>query len=276
MPTRTQQADILSAAYASHGDTAHILLFPGDPAECFEFAVRAFDLADHFQTPVLVLSDTDIGMNDWVVPRLTWDSAYVPDRGRVLGAAELQEIGAYHRYADADAEGVTPRTLPGVSSRGAYFARGSGHNRLGGYTEDPDEYREVVDRLARKHAAAAARLPQPVVDHRPGARIGLVTLGSGGLAVSEAAELLARRGVATDWMRIRGFPFAETVASFVAEHERCFVVEQNRDGQLRSLLLLAIPVSAQRLGSVRVYGGVPISADEIVTQVTAALDVGSA
>ena len=179
MPTRTQQADILAAAHASHGDTAHILLFPGDPAECFEFAVRAFDLADHFQAPVLVLSDTDIGMNDWVVPRPTWDSTYAPDRGRVLGAAELGETSAYHRYAKADAEGVTPRTLPGVSSRGAYFARGSGHNRLGGYTEDPDEYREVVDRLARKHAAAAARLPQPAVGRRAGARIGLVTLGSG-------------------------------------------------------------------------------------------------
>jgi len=266
MPTRTQQADILAAAHASHGDTAHILLFPGDPAECFDFAVRAFDLAERFQTPVLVLSDSDIGMNDWMVPRLRWDDSYTPDRGRVLGAADLEGVAEYHRYADPDPDGVTARTLPGVSPRAAYFTRGSGHNRLGGYTEDPDEYREVVDRLARKHAAAARRVPEPVVERRPEAGVGLVTLGSGGPAVREAAELLRARGVAADWMRVRGYPFDAAVHAFLDTHEICFVVEQNRDGQLRTLLLES-GANAAKLGSVLVYGGVPVSAGEVVESV---------
>jgi 2-oxoglutarate ferredoxin oxidoreductase subunit alpha len=284
MPTRTQQADILEAAYASHGDTKHIVLFPGDPGECFDFAVRAFDLAERFQTPVLVLSDVDLGMNDWVVPRLRWDDSYTPDRGRVLGAAELEAMTDYHRYADPDADGVTARTLPGVSSRGAYYARGSGHNRLGGYTEDAEEYRELVDRLSRKHAAAACRVPPPVLGSVPaarhgqlvgrgapsadrGPRIGLITAGSGGPAVTEAAEILGGLGIDADWMRIRGFPFGAAVSDFIAGHETGFVVEQNRDGQLRSLLLLETATAPQRLGSVRIYGGLPPSADEVATSV---------
>ncbi len=262
MPTRTQQADLLAAAHASHGDTAHILLFPGDPAECFDFAVRAFDLAEHFQTPVLVLSDTDIGMNDWVVPRLRWDDTYAPDRGRVLGAAEVEAAGEYHRYADADADGVAARTLPGVSPAAAYYTRGSGHNRLAGYTEDPDEYREVVDRLARKHAAAGGWVPEPVIEARPGASVGLVTLGSGGPAVREAVEMLRAQGVAADCMRLRGYPFPEAVFRFLEGHAFCFVVEQNRDAQLRTLLLES-GAGSERLGSVLLYGGEPITAGEV-------------
>jgi 2-oxoglutarate ferredoxin oxidoreductase subunit alpha len=272
LPTRTQQADILAAAYASHGDTKHILLFPGDPSEAFDFAVRAFDLAEHFQTPVLVLSDVDIGMNDWVVPRFRWDETYMPDRGRVLGAAELNGVEQFHRYADADAEGVTPRTLPGSAPGGAYYTRGSGHNRLGAYTEDPDEYREVVDRLARKHAAAASRVPEPVVRCRPEARIGLVGVGSGGPAVAEAAEALGQGGIATDYMRVRGFPFSDVVIDFLEKHDRCFVVEQNRDAQLRTLLLVETPVAREKLASVLSYGGLPISAEEILESVRNQLD----
>src|SRR4029077_15322740 len=185
MPTRTQQSDILACAYASHGDTKHILLFPGNPTECFEFAVRAFDLADRFQTPVIMLSDLDIGMNDWVTPALQWDDTYVPDRGRVLGADELEKLPAFHRYMDEDSDFITPRTLPGVDAKGAYFTRGSGHNRAGAYTELPAEYQEVLARLTRKHAAAAAHMPEPVIERQPDATFGVITVGSCELAVRE-------------------------------------------------------------------------------------------
>src|SRR5450432_2588398 len=179
MPTRTQQGDILTCAYASHGDTKHILLFPGSPEECFYMAPKAFDLADRFQTPVFVLTDLDIGMNDWMCPRLEWDDTYKPDKGRVLSAAELQTMEMFQRYSDSDAEGVTSRTLPGVHPKGAYFTRGSGHNKLGKYTEIPDEYQEVVDRLTHKHKSAAKRVPPPDIRTQPGAdgKIGIVTVG---------------------------------------------------------------------------------------------------
>ncbi|MGH7723537.1 MAG: 2-oxoacid:acceptor oxidoreductase subunit alpha [Candidatus Dormibacteria bacterium] len=269
MPTRTQQADILSCAFASHGDTKHILLFPADPVECFDFAVRCFDLAERFQCPVIMLSDLDIGMNDWVVPRLTWDDGYAPDRGRVLSAEQLEGSGRFARYADPDADFVSARTLPGVSAAGAFTTRGSGHNRQGRYTETPDEYQEVLDRLARKHAAAARHLPEPVVERRPGARIGVVTVGGCDLAVREALEVLEERGTAADFMRIRGFPFAEEVGDFLDEHEVVFVVEQNRDAQLRSLLTLETTVPKDRLRSVLSYGGFPLSASTVIDALAA-------
>jgi 2-oxoglutarate ferredoxin oxidoreductase subunit alpha len=272
MPTRTQQADILECAYASHGDTKHVLLFPADPSECFRFAVIAFDLAEHFQTPVFVMSDLDIGMNDWVIPELTWDDSYRPDRGRVLGSDELDAIGTYFRYTGEDEEYVTPRTLPGVDSRGAYFARGSGHTAQGIYTEAPDEYQEVVDRLARKHAAAARRVPAPVIERRPAARAGIVTLGSCDLAVREAIEKLDNMEVALDYMRVRGFPFGPEVQDFLDGHKVSFVVEQNRDGQLRSLLALETCVPKDRLRSIREYGGFPLSADQVVDGVMRQLE----
>src|ERR1700693_420135 len=205
MPTRTQQSDLLLAAYASHGDTKHVLLFPKDPHECFDFAVKAFDLADRFQTPVFVLSDLDIGMNDWVRPALEWDDSYVPDRGRVLDAGELRELEVYHRYEPADAESVAARTLPGVSELCADFTRGSGRTIEGGHTEYPEEYQAVLDRLARKHTAAAEHIPLPLVNDHAHASLGIVTLGSCELAVLEAIELLAKREVAADYMRVRGF-----------------------------------------------------------------------
>ena len=272
MPTRTQQGDILTCAYASHGDTKHILLFPGDPAECFDFAVRSFDLAERFQTPVMMLSDVDIGMNDWVIPQLTWDDARVPDRGRVLGAKELEKrIEAYDRYANPDSDHVVARTLPGVDPKGAYFARGSGHNEHGGYTETPEEYLEVVDRLASKHAAAAMRVPDPQIESR-GARVALVTVGSCGPAVREAIELLDAQGLPLDYMRIRAFPFSPAVQDFLDDHDTCFVVEQNRDAQLRSLLVLETAVPKDRLRSVLAYGGTPLSAGEVVDGVRAQME----
>ncbi len=264
MPTRVQQADILACAYASHGDTKHILLFPSSPAECFQMAPVAFDLAERFQTPVFVLSDLDIGMNDWVSPALEWDDLYVPDRGRVLDAGDLRELEVFHRYEPADAESVAARTLPGVSELGAYFTRGSGHTIEGAYTEYPEEYQAVLDRLARKHTAAAEHTPAPLVDQRAHSPLAIVTLGSCELAVLEAIEILAKQGIAADYMRIRGFPFGAGVRAFLDDHETLVVVEQNRDAQLRTLLTLETPVPKEKLRSVLAYGGYPLSAEDVV------------
>src|SRR5580692_4256021 len=180
MPTRTQQGDLMLAAYASHGDTKHILLFPANPRECFELAIKSFDLAERFQTPVFMLTDLDIGMNDWVVPRFEWDDSYRPDRGKVLDKEQLDKLQKFYRYSPEDELGVAARTLPGVSEKGAFFTRGSGHNKLGGYTEIPDEYQEVMDRLLRKHKAAREHVPEPVIVKAPGktaASVGVVTVG---------------------------------------------------------------------------------------------------
>jgi 2-oxoglutarate ferredoxin oxidoreductase subunit alpha len=267
MPTRTQQGDLLLAAYASHGDTKHILLFPCDPAECFEFAVQAFDLAERFQTPVFVLSDLDIGMNDWRVPRLRWDDGYRPDRGRVLAPEQLAQMKAFYRYLDVDSDGVCARTLPGTHPRGAYFTRGSGHNKYGAYTEDANEYMEVMARLARKIDSAGAVVPAPVVQTRPGAKAGIISVGGCNAAVLEATEQLAEHGLPVDYLRVRGFPFADDVERFINTHDVTFVVEQNRDAQLRSLLTLELNVSKQALKSVLSYGGMPLSSDHVVNGV---------
>ena len=276
MPPRTQQGDILECAYASHGDTKHILLFPSNPAECFEFAVKAFDLAEKFQTPVLMLSDLDIGMNDWVVPQLEWDDGYKPDRGRVLGEDEVRSLRTFQRFTDEDENAVAARTLPGVHPGGAYMLRGSGHNKFGGYTEQPHEYQEVIDRLLAKHRAAAGFVPLPEIVKTDEARVGLITSGGCDTAVREALDFLSRLCLAANYFRVRGFPFHKEVADFIDEHEFCFVVEQNRDGQLRSLLLLETPVAKEKLISVLVYGGFPLSAAQVVQGVTEKLEVASA
>jgi 2-oxoglutarate ferredoxin oxidoreductase subunit alpha len=264
MPTRTQQGDVLECAYASHGDTKHIVLFPSNPAECFEFAAKCFDLAERFQTPVFMLSDLDIGMNDWVVPRLSWDDSYRPDRGRVLDAGQLDEIKKYFRYSPEDENFVAARTLPGVSAKGAFFTRGSGHTKLGAYTEMPDEYQEVLDRLLKKHKASAKFVPAPVIERRKGARIGIVTIGGCDPAVREALDILERQGQPADYMRIRGFPFDASVEKFLNEHEVNFIVEQNRDAQVKSLLTLETNVPKDKLRSVLVYGGFPLSAKWVI------------
>lgn len=267
MPTRTQQGDILLCAYASHGDTKHILLFPANPEECFHFTVKAFDLAERFQTPVFMLSDLDIGMNDWVVPRLTWDDSYRPDRGRVLTKEEIEALPKYFRYSPEDWQGVAARTLPGTSAKGAFFTRGSGHNKLGGYTELPDEYQEVMDRLARKHWTARNFVPPAVIETRPNSSFGVVTIGSCDLAVREALAELAGNGIVGDYLRVRGFPFGPEIESFLRRHDRMFVVEQNRDGQLRSLLTLETGVAKSQLFSVLAYGGLPLQADQVVRSI---------
>jgi 2-oxoglutarate ferredoxin oxidoreductase subunit alpha len=259
MPTRTQQADLLAAAYASHGDTKHVLLFPADPRECFELAVTAFDLADRLQTPVIVMSDLDIGMNDWMCRDLDWDDEYRPDRGKVLTAAELEAGKVFHRYVDPDGDGIPQRTLPGVHPRGAYFVRGSGHNQHGGYTEDAAEYQQVVDRLAKKWLTAAELVPAPVIRRsRKDAPVGIVSLGSCDAAVQEALDRLAAKGIQADYCRIRAFPFGKKVRQFLEQHERVFVVEQNRDAQLKTLLLAETQYPAARLHSILHYGGLPM------------------
>jgi len=272
MPTRTQQGDLMLCAYASHGDTRHVCLYPGDPREAFELAVAAFDLAERFQTPVFVLSDLDIGMNDWMIPKLTWDDSYRPDRGKVLTAEELATVKTFHRYLDSDGDGIPYRTLPGVHPKGAYFARGSGHNRFGIYTEDAAEYVDVVDRIDRKIQRAAKAVPAPIVRTTPGATLGLVTIGGCHAACMEALDLLAKEGIALDYMRVRGFPFGDEVSKFLESHDLTFIVEQNRDGQLRNLLTLETGVGVEKLESVRYYGGFPMSAHHVMTGVKAKLE----
>jgi 2-oxoglutarate ferredoxin oxidoreductase subunit alpha len=264
MPTRTQQADILECAYASHGDTKRILLFPANPAECFEFAPYAFDLAERFQTPVILLSDLDIGMNDWVVPRLRWNENYRPDRGHILRLEQLEDITKFQRYMPENGTAVAARTLPGVHPKAAYFTRGSGHNKFGNYTEIPDEYQEVMDRLLLKHQSAAKDVPAPVVESRSGARFGIITIGGCDLAVREALDLLQIDGTPASYMRIRGFPFSDAVTSFIEAHEYCYVVEQSRDAQLRTLLLNETSVDKSKLRSIRSYGGFPLSAAHVL------------
>jgi 2-oxoglutarate/2-oxoacid ferredoxin oxidoreductase subunit alpha len=218
------------------------------------------------------MTDLDIGMNDWMIPKLTWDDSYRPDRGKVLSAAELDEVKTFYRYLDVDGDGVPYRTLPGVHPKGAYFSRGSGHNRFGAYTEDADEYVDVLDRIDRKIQSAARALPQPFVRTSGGAKIGLVTVGGCHAACMEALDLFAREGITLDYMRLRGFPFAEEVRKFLDAHEVNFIVEQNRDGQLRNLLMLETGVPVERLESVRYYGGFPMSAHHVISGVKARLE----
>lgn len=264
MPTRTQQADLMSLAYASHGDTKHLVLFPANPGEAFELAVQSFDLAERFQTPVFVATDLDIGMNDWMVKRLSWDDSYRPDRGKVLHKEDLDKIQKFSRYLDVDGDGIAARTLPGVGGKGAYFVRGSGHDKHAAYTEDSDAYQELVDRLKRKFEYAATVMPKPVYTLQPGAEVGLVTIGGCDAAVREAADRLRDQGVTVDVMRIRSFPFGSEVREFFDAHDRNFVIEQNRDAQLRALLAVELGIPRDSMTSILDYGGMPLTAKVVV------------
>jgi 2-oxoglutarate ferredoxin oxidoreductase subunit alpha len=276
MPTRTQQCDLMLAAYASHGDTRHVLLFPNSPEECFHMAVQAFDLAERLQTPVFVMSDLDIGMNDWMCPALQWDDDYRPDRGKVLSREQLEQIDKFYRYLDKDGDAIPYRTLPGTHPKGAYFTRGSGHTQFGGYTEDATEYQIVLDRLKRKFDTAKALVPKAVFDGRNTPGLGLVSLGSCDGAVREALDMLRRRGIQIDYMRVRAFPFGPEVEEFLASHQQIFVVEQNRDAQLRSLLTLETAVEKAKLRSILYYSGLPMSSSVIVEAVLATLGMPAA
>jgi 2-oxoglutarate ferredoxin oxidoreductase subunit alpha len=269
MPTRTQQADLLSLAYASHGDTKHIVLFPCSPEECFYLSVTAFDLADRFQTPVFVASDLDIGMNDWMCKRLQWDDGFTPDRGKVLDANDLATVKRFSRYFSEDDDGIAPRTLPGVHPAGAYFVRGSGHDKHGQYTEDSEAYQEVVDRLRHKFATAANSVPPPeFINGDPGADVGIVTIGGCRSAVREALDRLRDQGINADYMRIRAFPFGPQVKAFLDTHSKIFVVEQNRDAQLRTLLTAETGFPRDAMTPVLDYGGLPLTARVVVDAVT--------
>jgi 2-oxoglutarate ferredoxin oxidoreductase subunit alpha len=210
-------------------------------------------------------------MNDWMCPDLKWDDAYRPDRGKVLSKEDLEALPKFHRYLDKDDDGIPYRTIPGVSAKGAYFTRGSGHNQYGGYTEDAIEYQVVVDRLARKFKRARTMVPAPVIEATGTSSIGLVTIGSSRGAVNEARDILAKRGIPIDYMRIKAFPFTKEVEAFMASHEKIFVVEQNRDAQLRSLLTLETDVPKTKLHSILHYNGLPMTSTGIVETVLAEL-----
>jgi len=265
MPTRTQQCDIMLCAYASHGDTRHPILLPANPRECFEMAVGAFDLTERLQTPVFVLSDLDIGMNDWMIPELEWDDSYQPDRGKVLSSEEVDKLEKFYRYLHTDGDGITARTLPGENPKGAYFVRGSGHNKLGYYTESSEEYKDLVDRLLVKWETARNLVPEPVFQPaQQETAIGIIAYGSSDGAVVEALDKLAENGIHADYMRVRAFPFNGDVSEFVKNHETVFVVEQNRDAQLRSLLILETNTNAAKLIPVLHYNGMPIPSQCVV------------
>ena len=267
MPTRTQQGDLLSAAYASHGDTKHPLLFPATPKESFEFAANAFDLADRLQTPVIVLSDLELGMNDAVSDPFTWDDARRYDRGKVLSKEDLDAIGTFGRYLDVDGDGIGYRTLPGSHpEKGAFFTRGTSRDAHARYTEAPEAYTENMDRLTKKWRTAASLVPGPELNDQ-GHRAGAIFYGTTAAPMAEALERLAEDGAPLDAMRLRGFPFAAAVGDFIERHEFVFVVEQNRDAQMKTLLVNELGIDPAVLVPVLYYGGLSISADTIAERI---------
>jgi 2-oxoglutarate ferredoxin oxidoreductase subunit alpha len=276
MPTRTQQCDLMICAYASHGDTKHVLLFPANPEECFYMSIAAFDLADRLQTPVIVMSDLDIGMNDWMCPDLQWDESYRPDKGKVLSPEDLESIDKFYRYFDKDGDGIAYRTLPGEHPKGSYFTRGSGHTKYGGYTEDSREYQEVVDRLLVKWETARKIVPQPDIEYSKFNKTAILSMGSSDGAVQEALVRLKEKNIGLNYCRIKAFPFAKEVSDFIDRHERVYVLEQNRDGQLRALLLLDANADPKKLISMLHYNGMPLSADFVVDSVLKELAKGQA
>jgi 2-oxoglutarate ferredoxin oxidoreductase subunit alpha len=274
MPTRTQQADILSCAYASHGDTKHVLLFPQDPNEAFTFAADALDLADRLQTPIFVMLDLDIGMNDWLVPPLTWDPARQYDRGKVMTHDDLEAGEEFGRYLDVDGDGIPYRTLPGTHpTRGAYFTRGTTKDRYARYSEEGHDYVDNMQRLLRKFETAKRIVPRPVKrEAREATKFGAIYFGSSSLAMEEALAALEARGIHLDTLRIRAFPFHDDVVDFISNHERVFVVEQNRDKQMRTLITTELEIDPARLVPILHYDGTPITARFIATAIGERLD----
>jgi 2-oxoglutarate ferredoxin oxidoreductase subunit alpha len=265
LPTRTSQADVGFVYTLSHGDTKHLVLLPGTVEECYEFGQAAFDLADRFQTPVFVLSDLDLGMNLWMTPPFKYPERPF-DRGKVLSAEDLTRLeGQWGRYRDVDQDGVPYRTLPGTEHPAAgYFTRGSGHDEDARYTENAEVYARNMDRLARKLQTARTAVPEPIVDADAGSTIGLIAYGTTHHAVVEARDLLREKGVVVDYLRLRALPLGPSIGEFVRQHERVYVIEQNRDGQMYDLLRLDLPAElAGRLRSIRHYDGQPIPAEAI-------------
>jgi 2-oxoglutarate ferredoxin oxidoreductase subunit alpha len=264
LPTRTMQADVSFAYQLSHGDTKHIVLFPATIEEAYEMSMDAFDLADRFQTPIFVLSDLDLGMNSWLTKPLPYpDKPF--DRGKVLDAKDLNRMENWGRYRDVDKDGVPYRTLPGTKhDRAGYFTRGTGHDEEARYSEMPDVWQRNLDRLVRKHDTARTAVPQPIVDERKNATA-ILAFGTTHHAVVEAREILKEDGIYVNYIRVRALPFSPDVAKFISRHDRVYVIEQNRDGQLYSLLRAELPNHLiSRLHSIRHYNGVPIDARAVI------------
>jgi 2-oxoglutarate ferredoxin oxidoreductase subunit alpha len=269
LPTRTAQGDLLQAAFLSHGDTKHIMIIPSSVEEAYTMAMEAFDLAEQFQTPVFVMMDLDLGMNNWMSDPFTYPEAPI-NRGKLLTREKLEEIGEWGRYRDVDGDGIPYRTVPG-DGMPAYFTRGSGHNAKGQYSERPDDYVENMDRLNRKFETARKHVPRPVVDSNPKAKIGLIAFGTSDYATHESRDQLrTETKVETSYFRLRGYPFNEQLAAFVDAHERIYVIEQNRDAQLLQLMKLELtPEQQTKLRSVLHYNGLPIDARSITDDVLA-------
>ncbi|HEX3435449.1 MAG TPA: 2-oxoacid:acceptor oxidoreductase subunit alpha [Pseudacidobacterium sp.] len=272
LPTRTAQADLLSIAYLSHGDTKHVMLLPGSVKECYEFAIAAFDLAEQLQTPMFVVSDLDLGMNNWMSEPFEYPEKPL-NRGKVLTADDLKRLGEFARYKDVDGDAIPYRTLPGTDHpKAAYFTRGSGHNEKAQYTERPDDYQNLMERLNRKFETARTLVPHPVVVQTGKSKIGIIAFGTSDFAVLESRDQIRKEyNVEADYLRLRAFPFTKEVHEFVASHDRIYIVEQNRDAQMLSLLKLDLPAEdAVKLRSIRHFNGLPIDArsvtDEFVLQ----------
>jgi 2-oxoglutarate ferredoxin oxidoreductase subunit alpha len=274
MPTRTQQCDVMACAYASHGDTKHVLLFPQDPHECFTFGAQAFDLADRLQTPVFVMLDLDIGMNDRLCAPFAWDDSRRMDRGKIMSAEDLDASRDFGRYKDTDGDGIAHRTYPGTHpTKGAFFTRGTSRDEYARYTEDGAIYQHNMERLLEKFETAKQFVPRPIrLDAPEGARYGAIYYGSTAPAMDEAVEILDEDGIALDRLRIRAFPFHDDVLRFVAEHDRIFVIEQNRDAQLRTLLINECEIDPARLLRVLHYDGTPITARFIAGAIAQAME----
>ena len=276
MPTRTQQGDLLTCAYASHGDTKQILLFPSTPKECFEFAADSFDIADRLQTPVIVLSDLELGMNEQICDPLNWDDERQYDRGKILNEQQLDEIKKYGRYQDIDGDGIPYRTYPGTHpSKGSYFTRGSSHDANAAYTEDGDIYAEIMDRISLKFETALNYIPEPEISSLGSNTRGVIYLGTTTSAIKETLDNLQKKGISLDTMRLRGFPFHESVRDFINEHEIVYVIEQNRDAQLKSLLKIECNASEEQMFSILSYNGVLITAQQIEKEILDSLSTSN-
>ena len=268
MPTRTQQSDLMTCAYASHGDTKHVLLLPEDPKELFEFTAQSFDLAERLQTPVFVLEDLDIGMNDWLCEPFSWDDSRVYDRGKVMTAEELEAGKTFGRYLDVDGDAIPYRTLPGTHpSKGAFFTRGTSRDRFAKYSEEGPVYQDNMQRLLRKFETAKSLVPAPMVERakpQDRTKCGLIYFGSSAPAVREALAALAEDGVHLDTMRLRAFPFSDAVTDFINAYDQVFLVEQNRDAQMRSILVNECGIDPARFISILHFDGTPITARFII------------
>ncbi len=274
MPTRSQQADIISSAYASHGDTKHVLLFPSNPTECFQFSALALDLADRLQTPVIVMSDLDLGMNEHMTAPFKWDETKAYDKGKVLNAEELDEIEVFGRYLDVDKDGITYRTIPGTHpTKGSYFTRGTSHNEYAKYSEAGDDYVKKVDRLLIKWETAKKLVPKPRFENAASKTpYGMLFFGTTNYAAYETLDLLGENGIQIDAMSIKAFPFTTEIFEFLENHERIFVIEQNRDAQMRSLIINEYNYDPKKLDSILHYDGTPITAHYISTSISKALN----